>query len=312
MNNLRNRILLILGIIAVSLICIFPIQKRINLGLDLKGGMHVVLLVDTSRLDAKAKTDAVPRAIEILRNRIDSLGAAEIVIQRQGNDRILVQLPGITDREKVKKIIGTVANMEFRLVADDANILKNALDGQETKGYVLRYMQDDSQPILLKDVIAVKGDQIQDARVDMDTQGFGQPYVSLSFKGEGSKQFATVTRNNVGRRLAIVLDDKVISAPNIQEAISGGQAQITGQFSYEEASLLALNLRSGALPAPMRIEEERTVGPLLGKDSIDAGIRASVFGIVLVFIFMAIYYRKAGLISWIALLLNLLLILGIM
>lgn len=312
MNKLKSRIFLILGVIAVALICMFPIQKRINLGLDLKGGMHVVLHVDTSKLEPAAKVDALPRAIEILRNRIDSLGAGEIVIQRQGDDRILVQLPGITDREKVKKIIGTVANLEFRLVSDDANLLKQALDGKETKGYVLRYMQEDGSPVLLKDTIAVKGDQIQDANVDMDSQGFGQSYVSLKFKGEGGKQFATVTRNNVGRRLAIVLDDKIVSSPNIQEAILGGQAQITGQFSYEEASMLALNLRSGALPAPMTIEEERTVGPLLGKDSIRDGVRASLLGIFLVFVFMGIYYLKAGLVSWVALFLNVLLIFGIM
>ncbi|MDP8212551.1 MAG: protein translocase subunit SecD, partial [Candidatus Zapsychrus exili] len=286
---------------------------RINLGLDLKGGMHLILRVDTQKLDDNAKSDAVLRAIEILRNRIDGIGVGETIIQRQGENEILVQLPGITDRDAAIAMVGRVAQLEFRLVSDDANKLKEALSGATPEGYLLKKIKKESkEPILLEDKVVLSGETIADARVDFDTSGFGQPYISLKFNSKGAKTFGDVTRDNTGRRLAILLDGEVLSAPNIQEAIMGGSAQITGQFTFEEASLLSLSLRSGALPAPMHIEEERTIGPLLGKDSIDAGINATIIGGALVIIFMMLYYLKAGIISNIALMLNLLLIFGIM
>lgn len=312
-KNLRNRLLTIIGIIIASIFCMMPIQERINLGLDLKGGMHLILHVDTDALDENAKSDAVLRAIEILRNRIDSLGVGETVIQRQGENEILVQLPGVTDRENALKLIGKTAKLEFHLVSNDPTQLKSALEGNVPRGYTLKLTKgSDSEPILIENRIAMTGETIEDARVDFDSTGFNQPYISLNFDSKGAKKFGEITRNNVGRRLAIVLDDEVQSAPNINEPILGGSAQITGQFTFDEASILALSLRSGALPAPMEIEEERTIGPLLGKDSIEAGIQATVIGAVLVLIFMILYYLKAGLISGIALAINLLLIFGIM
>lgn len=312
-KSLRNRILIILGVIAAALLLTFPLEKHVNLGLDLKGGMHLVLKVETEKLPEAAREDAVLRAIEILRNRIDSMGVAETVIQRQGETEILVQLPGITDRETALAMVGRVAQLEFRLVDDDPNRLKAAIEGNVPEGFVLKNVKDaEREPVLLEEKVALSGERISDARVDFDTQGFGLPHISLTLNNEGSNEFATLTRSNIGRRLAIVLDGEVLSAPSIRDAILGGSAQISGQFSIDEASLLALALRSGALPAPMRVEEERTIGPLLGKDSIEAGIDATKIGAGLVFIFMLFYYRKAGVIADVALLINLLLIFGIM
>jgi SecD/SecF fusion protein len=313
-KSLKNRILTVLGVILVSLWFSFPIQKRINLGLDLKGGMHLVLKVETEKLDENAKRDAVLRAIEILRNRIDNLGVGETLIQRQGETEILVQLPGVTDRETAVAMIGRVAQLEFRLVNDDPSDLKQALEGESVpEGYVLKYNEKEgNEPVLLEDKVALSGETIADARVDFDSTGFNQPYITLKLNAEGTKTFGNITRHNVNRRLAILLDDEVISAPNINEPILGGNAQITGQFTFEEASVLALSLRSGALPAPMRIEEERTVGPLLGKDSIEAGMNATIIGGAMVLAFMVIYYLKAGVISSFALMINLMLIFGSM
>ena len=314
-KNLRNRLILILIVIAASIFFTFPVEKRINLGLDLKGGMHLVLQVDTDKLkDDDAKKDVVLRAIEILRNRIDGIGVGEPVIQRQGEREILVQLPGITDRNKAIAMIGKVAQLEFRIVDNDPMRLKEAISGNVPEGYVLKQLdkEEGTEPILLEDKVALNGETVADARVDFDQTGFGQPYISLKFNSQGAKQFGKITKDNVNRRLAIIMDDKVLSAPNINEPILGGNAQITGRFSYEEASILSLSLRSGALPAPMHIEEERTIGPLLGKDSITSGINATVIGGSLVFLFMLVYYFKAGLISNIALMINLLLIFGTM
>ncbi len=312
-KSLRNRILTILGIIAVAFYFTFPIQKHINMGLDLKGGMHLVLKVDAEKLPENARKDAVLRAIEILRNRIDAMGVGETVIQRQGETEILVQLPGVTDRDAALAMVGKVAQLEFRLVDDDPSRLKSALEGNVPQGFVLKNVKEkEREPVLLKDEVALSGERISDARVDFDTRGFGQPYISITLNAEGTVEFSNLTSSNVGKRLAILLDGEVLSAPNIREAILGGSAQISGQFTLDEASLLALALRSGALPAPMHVEEERTVGPLLGKDSIEAGINATKIGATAVMIFMFLYYWKAGLIADVALLIHLLLILGSM
>ncbi|MCB9757721.1 MAG: protein translocase subunit SecD [Candidatus Omnitrophica bacterium] len=309
-KKLQLRILIILAVLAVSVYFAFPLEKRINLGLDLKGGMHLVLNVDLEKLPEEAKKDAVVRAIEILRNRIDSLGAGETVIQRQGENQIIIQLPGITDREKALHIIGTVAQLEFSLVNDAPEMLKQALDGNIPDGYTLKKVKDKNMPILVETKASMKGEAIKDARVEIDSTGFSGSYISLTFSAKGAKEFADLTRKNVGRQLAIVLDDVVQSYPNINEAILDGHAQITGQFTFDEASLLALSLRSGSLPAPMHVEEERTIGPLLGKDSIDAGIKSAIIGLALVLAFMIIYYLFAGLVSVIALMFNLVLVLG--
>lgn len=308
-KSLRNRFLVILGITAAAIYFAFPIEKHINLGLDLKGGMHLVLKVENEKLSGQAKEDAVLKAIEILRNRIDGLGVGETLLQRQGENEILIQLPGITDRDKAKDMIGRVAQLEFRLVNDDPQKLNDALQGKTPSGYILKEIKKEKgDNILVEETIALSGETISDAFVDLGNMG--EPYISLKFNSKGTKKFGDLTQNNVNRRLAILLDGEVLSAPNINEAILGGNAQITGQFNFEEASMLALALRSGALPVPMRVEEERTIGPLLGQDSIKAGIKATIYGCSFVFIFMAIYYLKAGIIANIALLLNLLLIVG--
>lgn len=309
-KELRNRLLIILAVIMGSVYCAFPLEKRINLGLDLKGGMHLILQVETEKLDENAKSDAVVRAIEILRNRIDSLGVSEPVIQRQGEEQIIVQLPGITDRDKALQIIGKVAQLTFHLVSDSPEKVKEAIAGQAVEGYVLKYTKEKNEPLLITAEPVLKGEAIADARVDFDTQGFGLPKISLTFNDKGGKEFGDITTNHVNERLAIVLDNEVLSAPNINEPILSHTAEITGQFTVEEASLLALALRSGSLPAPMHTAEERTIGPLLGKDSIKAGIEASLLGGALVLGFMLIYYLTAGLVADIALILNFLLIVG--
>ncbi|MBP9854723.1 MAG: protein translocase subunit SecD [Candidatus Omnitrophica bacterium] len=309
-KSLRNRVLVILGIIAASLYFTFPLQKHVNLGLDLKGGMHVILQVETETLEDHSKKDAVLRCIEILRNRIDSMGVGETVIQQVGENSILVQLPGITDRETAKRMFGTTAKLEFHLVSDNPGLMKKALDGTIPKGFILKNTKDDDTPILLEETVAMGGDTVTDAIVDLDQTH--QSYISLTFNGDGSKQFGNLTKDNVGRRLAIVMDGQVLSAPNINEPIMGGRAQITGRFTYEEASVLALSLRSGALPVNMHIEEERTIGPLLGQDSINSGISASVFGGLMILLFMVVLYLQAGVIAAIALSINLILIFGVM
>ncbi|MBZ0167519.1 MAG: protein translocase subunit SecD, partial [Candidatus Omnitrophica bacterium] len=268
------------------------------------------ILLENERSNTSIQKDAVPRAIEILRNRIDGLGVGETVIQQVGENQIMVQLPGITDREMARKIIGTTAKMQFHMVSDNPSLLNKALDGAVPKGYDLRYTRDEKDPVLLETEIVLDGENIKDAQPNTDQ--VNQPIVSLSFDTVGAKKFADITRKNVGRRLAIVMDGQVLSAPVINEPILGGQGQISGNFSFEDASILALSLRSGALPVAMHIEEERTVGALLGEDSVSAGISAAVMGGALVFMFMLLYYLGAGVISCIALAVNILLIFGIM
>ncbi len=312
-KNLRTRFLIILGVIVACVAFAWPIQKRINLGLDLKGGMHLILKVDTSKLaDKTKKEDAVLRAMEILRNRIDSMGVGETAIQRQGEDQILVQLPGVTDRDRAVDMVKRVAHLEFRLVDNDPAKLKDALAGKVPEGLELKYAKGDNREAILVQAQAIlQGDAISDAKVDFDSQSM-LPKISLAFNGKGTKDFADLTSKHVGERLAIVMDGEVLSAPNIREAIMTGTAEISGQFTYDESFVLALALRSGSLPVPMYVEEERTIGPLLGKDSIDAGIRATVFGSLFVLAFMIIYYWIGGMIASVALILNLVMIVGAM
>lgn len=301
---------LILVVVGVCLYFTFPLNKRINLGLDLKGGMHLLLRVDTSKLSEKAKEDATDRALEVIRNRIDEFGVREPSIQKQGEDEIVVQLPGITDRQRALDLIGKTALLEFKLVSNDTEKLKQAIDGSVPEGFEFKRSGEDNEPLLLEKNASLTGDSISAASVRFDQSSFNEPVVSLEFNAQGAKKFAELTAANVGKRLAIVLDGNVQSAPNIKEAIPSGQAVITGRFSPEQAQDLALVLRVGALPAPMNIEEERTIGPLLGQDSINSGVKASIIGIIMVFVFMAIYYLFAGILADVALLLNLLILFG--
>lgn len=307
-RNVKWRVLLVLAVIGFSAWAAWPLQEKIQLGLDLQGGMHLVLRVDTSGLPENARTDATERALEIIRNRIDEFGVKEPSIQRQGEDRILIQLPGITDRERALALIGQTAHLEFKLVSDDSSLIQQALAGTTPEGYELLY--DDKTPLLVQKQAAMAGDRLVDARLAFDSSRFNEPYVGIELNGEGAKEFAALTAANVGRRLAIVLDGKVKSAPVINEAIPSGHAQITGNFNVDSASDLSIVLRSGALPAPLVVEEERTVGPTLGSDSIEHGIRATLLGGALVVVFMTIYYLFCGILADIALFLNLVIILG--
>ncbi len=299
----------ILAVVALSAFYAFPLKERISLGLDLQGGMHLVLKVDTTKIPAAARTDAADRALEVIRNRIDQFGVKEPSIARQGEDEIVIQLPGISDRQRALDLIGKTAQLEFKLVKDDPEGLKQALGGGSVAGFDL-LQSEDGNPLLVAQEAALGGDALTTAQVDFDQSRFNAPVVGLTFNPEGTKAFAKVTAQNIGKRLAIILDGKVQSAPVIQSAIPDGQAVITGRFTPQEASDLALVLRVGALPAPVYIEEERTIGPLLGNDSIRAGVKATGIGLALVFLFVTGYYLFAGLISCVALALNFLMILG--
>jgi len=284
-----------------------PRPGKIKLGLDLQGGIHLTLRVDTSKLPENAKFDAVSRAIEIIRNRIDQFGVAEPSIQAEGLDRIVVQLPGLTDRQRALELVGKTALLEFKVVSDDSNALRAAVAGKTPEGYQL-YKSEEGSDLLLEKETVLTGKYITNAKVDFGQ--YGEPVVSLEFNSEGGKSFSDITGANVGRRLAIVLDDKVQSAPVINERIPSGRAQISGRFTADQAADLAITLRAGALPAPIIVEDDKTVGPQLGKDSIQQGIRAALVGFILVVLFMAIYYLLGGLIANFALFLNILIILA--
>ncbi|MEK7849519.1 MAG: protein translocase subunit SecD [Candidatus Omnitrophota bacterium] len=307
-KNLLYRAYLIIGIIAVSIFLIFPLEKRINLGLDLQGGMYLILRVDTSQLEEKARPDAVERALEVIRNRIDEFGVKEPVVQIQGHDQIVVQLPGMTDRKRALDLIGRTAMLEFKLVSSDTKAISDALSGTIAEGMELKELE--GEKLLLRKKADMTGEYLETADVRFDQSSFGQPIVAMTLKGEGINKFAEVTKNNVGQRLAIVLDGRIYSAPRINEAIPSGEAVITGRFTPDEAKDLAIVLRSGALPAPLVVEEERTVGPLLGQDSIKKGIIACSVGMLLVFAFMVFYYGAVGFIADFALLLNVVIIMG--
>ncbi len=308
-KNLKWKALLVVSVVAWAVWMSYPPQEKVKLGLDLKGGMHLILKVDVDKVPEEMRHDATDRAIEIIRNRIDQFGVSEPLIQKQGQDRIVIQLPGITDRQRALQIVKQTAHLELRLVVEEAEKLKNALEGEVPSGYELKYL--DKKPLLLEKKVSLTGDSLVDARVEWSTMQI-TPYVSFSLDSKGARRFARVTKNNTGRRLAIVLDEKVKSAPSIQEEISGGRGQITGNFSEDEAADLALVLRTGALPAPIRVEEERTVGAALGEDSIRQGISSVLVGAALVLLFMAGYYLLAGLIANFALCLNLIIILGVL
>ena len=307
-KNLQWRILLALGVVVFALAGMLPLKEKINLGLDLQGGMHLVLKVDTDKVPLEAREDAPNRALEVIRNRIDQFGVREPLIQRQGKNSIVVQLPGITDRDRAIELIGKTALLEFKLVEDDEELNNRARSGDVSEGYELKELEKET--LLVHKEAALTGDTLVNAEVKFDESRFNESYIAIEFNPKGASIFSEVTAQNVGRRLAIVLDGKVHSAPRINEKIPSGRASITGRFTVEEAGDLAIVLRAGALPAPIYIEEERTVGPLLGKDSIESGIRASLIGAGLVLGFMLIYYLFAGIVATIAMMLNFVIVLG--
>lgn len=267
-----------LGIIVllalVSVFSVKPLSSSIKQGLDLQGGTHVVLeAVDTP--EAKVNEDAVQRVMKILERRVNELGLTEPILQRQGDRRIIVELPGVKDPEKAIEILGKTALLEF---ADEAG--QTVLTGKDLK----------------------------DAQAQM-TQG-SRPEVAIEFTSEGTKAFADLTAKNVGRRIAILLDKQVLTAPTVNEPIPSGKAVITGSQNMEEAQRLAILLRSGALPVKLDVMETRTVGPTLGQDSKDKSVKAFAIGVAAIVIFMLLYYRLSGLVANLALVAYVLLLLG--
>ncbi len=303
----------------------------LNLGLDLKGGTSLLLELDVSKLDRKEKpAEALARAIEILRNRIDQYGVGETPINRQGDNLISVQLPGIADPTQAEELIGKTALLEFHLVADEeeAQKIKSKIEelpevftasGTITEAaqkllppeYTLARNKDAGGDFyILHSTVPVTGAYLENARVE--TGGQQGIYISFKFNGEGGKKFERFTGANVGKRIAIVLDGVVHSAPVVNQRIGGGSGIIEGQFNLEDASRLAIVLRSGALPAPVRIIEKRTIGPGLGEDSIRKGLTACAVGFLAVALFMVIYYKLSGLVADIAMFLDFLFLLALM
>ncbi len=345
-------------------------RKAIHLGLDLQGGMHIVLEVDRSRLSAAEAKDAPERAMEIIRNRVDQFGVAEPLIQRQGEDRIAVQLPGLTDRQRAIDLIGKTALLEFNLVRTPEEV-RNVFDRLDaylaargaTAGAGLdsslrrtpltahflslessAFIRDQDLPAvesllatagidsivpadskllwgkpgeggqgvsgrslyLLKRESEMTGGMIASATAEPDQDSPGAMAVGMKMTPRGRADFARVTGNNVNRQLAIVLDGVVNSAPVIRERIPSGDARISGTFNIAEARDLSIVLRAGALPAPVRIIEERSVGPSLGSDSIQQGLTAGLVGTALVVVFMIVYYQLSGVVAIAALVLNVL------
>lgn len=275
---------------------------------DEKGRTYFLSLSEQERTQIfKMASD---QALETIRNRVDQFGVTEPDIRPQAGHRILIQLPGIKDPKRAIDLIGKTARLEFKLV-DEENSLEEALKGNVPAGSeILQEAAVDRKtgrktnvPYLLKKRAPLTGESITDARVQLDNQ-MGEPYVSLSFDSRGARVFERITGDNVGKRLAIVLDDKIYSAPVIRDKISGGKAQISGAFSMDDAKDLAIVLRAGALPAPVKIIEERTVGPSLGKDSIDQGLQSMLIGGIIILILVGFYYRLSGLIANATLLLN--------
>ncbi|MFC1829579.1 protein translocase subunit SecD, partial [Thermodesulfobacteriota bacterium] len=282
---------------------------------DVHGDEILVMDLPEKETDQIQKL-ATEQALETIRNRIDQFGVTEPDIRLQGENRILIQLPGIKDTQRAKDLIGKTALLEFKLL-DETGDLNTALKGNIPPGREILYqVVEDPEtrrviktPYLLKRRTLLTGAYLIEARVEIDSQ-FNEPYVGIKFDKKGGRIFERITEENVKKRLAIVLDNRVYSAPVIQEKISGGEARITGNFTTEEARDLAIILRAGALPAPVKILEERTVGPSLGTDSINKGVISMIIGGVLVVLFMIIYYKGSGLIADAALIINIILIAG--
>ncbi|MEO8344397.1 MAG: protein translocase subunit SecD [Betaproteobacteria bacterium] len=257
---------------------------------------------------------AVQQNIQILRNRVNELGVAEPIIQQQGSDRVVVQLPGVQDTARAKDILGRTASLEIRMVNDEPGALEAARAGSAPLGSDL-FVERTGQQILVKRQVVLTGDRINDAQPGFDQRN-NEPVVHMNLDGSGARIFKEVTRDNVGKRMAIVLVEKgkaeVITAPVIREEIGGGRVQISGRMTTREANDIALLMRAGALAAPLEIIEERTVGPSLGQENIDKGFNSVKYGFIVLAIFMCAYYLLMGLISTIALSFNLLLLVAIL
>jgi protein-export membrane protein SecD len=409
MKKRKFRNLLILAVLLVTIYYLVPLlpvelpgfwtDKRVRLGLDLQGGMQIMLEVDHSELPEAEKDDAVRSAVEIVRNRIDQFGVAEPSIQRVGSNRIMVQLPGLQEFDRARELIGRTALLEFKLVAtaeqieqtregldkylqenaekysflerfildpdidqlslledeeelpeeeavasniftrltssqglpmmvsnQDLPIIQRLLESEEFRNQVPSGLmitlerenrldpRADRELYVLLEKTELTGSMLESADVRIgsgtDMQASNRPYVSLRFSREGARVFEMVTGQNIRRRLAIVLDGIVYTAPVIQDRIRGGEARITGTFSLEETQDLVIVLRAGNLPAPVEVIEERTVGPTLGADSVRSGLAAALLGLLLVMLFIIFYYKVPGLIANVALLVNMAIVMG--
>ncbi|MCY4038620.1 MAG: protein translocase subunit SecD [Hyphomicrobiales bacterium] len=290
--------------IATSVFTPVPVQE---LEISAEGNVLEARLGEQARL--QRTISAVSQSIEIIRRRIDELGTREPTIQRQGERRILVQAPGLDNPERLKELLGQTAKLSFHLV-DSSMSPERAEEGRPPTGSELLYSDTEPKiPYLVRKRIMVSGENLVDAQPAFE-QISNQPVVSFRFDNTGARRFGKVTQENVGQPFAIVLDGEVISAPVIREPILGGAGQISGNFTVESANDLSILLRAGALPAPLEIIEERTVGPGLGADSIRAGAIACVIGLAAVLLFMLFAYGRFGLFADIALLVNLILLLG--
>ncbi len=313
-------------------------QKVVPFGLDLQGGVHLVYAIDTSKLpDESDETvrQAVDQNIVVINNRIDALGVTNPLVFGQGRNFIVIQMPGVYESEEAKRLVGKTALLEFRMVKQDESLLKIVEAMDKAKVQPEDVMNDrlpadikkmlpagtdilpsrDGGYLLVDDKAALTGKYLKKARVELGSSGrmnMGGTAIGFELDSEGATLFETLTSAHINERLAIVLDRQIQSAPNIQSRIPGGHGQITGSFSDQEAKNLANILNSGNLQAPMTVEEERTVGPELGEDSIRSGFKAMAVGFVLVILFMAVYYKISGVLADVALLLNLVYLLAVM
>ncbi|MGO4715746.1 protein translocase subunit SecD [Bradyrhizobium sp. 2TAF24] len=274
------------------------------------GGGLIRLSVPQAAVTERLR-QAVEQSIQIIEKRVNDLGTVEPLIQRQGVDRILVQVPGLQDPSRLKEILGKTAKMDFRMVDTSVSPDQAAQGRVPPDSEVLPSAQSPKVPYVIKKQVLVSGADLTDAQPGFD-QRSGEPIVSFRFNTSGARKFAQATSENVGQPFAIVLDNEVISAPVIREPITGGSGQISGGFSVQQANDLAILLRAGALPAPLTIIEERTVGPGLGQDSIAAGELASYVGSILVIVFMTLTYRLFGLFANIAVAINVAMIFGVL
>lgn len=276
---------------------------------DISSDNKTVTVAYTEKAKAEMVQDALSRSIEIVRRRIDALGTKEPSIQSQGGKYILIQLPGVDNPERIKELIGQTAKMTFHLVNE--NVTQEQLaSGRAPKGTeFLPFMDAPDQMIPVYTRIEVSGESLKDSQADFDQNNM--PVVTTTFDATGARKFAKLTTDHVNERFAIVLDGKVLSAPTIREPIPGGRGQISGGFTLQGAKDLAVLLRSGALPAPLQVIEERTVGAGLGADTIAAGKIASLAGIIFIMIFMIICYRSFGVIASFVLIVNLAMIIGV-
>ena len=267
---------------------------HLNLGLDLRGGSHIVLQAKPTKETPTITNDAMDGVLRVIRNRVDQLGVAEPSITRQGRDRIVAELPGIDNPQRAIELIGKTALLEF--VDTGTQSLPQGAEWKDNETVVL---PDNKTTVKVPKKVILTGADLVDARGQFDQ--YGRPNVAFTFKSSAAKQFEDYTTKNIGKYLTIVLDSRVISSPVINSPIPGGRGVIEGGFTLESARDLAVLLRGGALPLPVEVVENRTVGPLLGRDSIDRSLRAGYIAIVLVALFMGLYYGAAGLLADLAL-----------